>query len=181
MNQVLTRFQFQLIMGALSRTNFLNELDPKQWDAPSKVPIQRANSGSQADEDLIKAMYERIVVLEQRSREQESKIEKLTKELATACKACDMVQPRYSYGVIVWELHQFRSKMDLMLDDPNFRFYSNATYTSPHGYKFCARMNIPPKSRECFSLHVHMMQSENDFHLDWPFQGRIKISMVHPR
>lgn len=26
-----------------------------------------------------------------------------------------------------------------------------------------------------------MMQSENDHHLDWPFKGRIKIQLIHPR
>lgn len=30
-------------------------------------------------------------------------------------------------------------------------------------------------------LHIHMMQSENDYHLDWPFKGRIKIQLIHPR
>lgn len=24
------------------------------------------------------------------------------------------------------------------------------------------------------------MQSENDYHLEWPFKGRIKIQMIHP-
>lgn len=28
-------------------------------------------------------------------------------------------------------------------------------------------------------MHVHMMQSENDFHLDWPFRGCIQIFLIH--
>lgn len=26
-----------------------------------------------------------------------------------------------------------------------------------------------------------MMESENDYHLEWPFKGRMKMQLIHPR
>lgn len=41
--------------------------------------------------------------------------------------------------------------------------------------------NLSFQSPGFLGLHIHMMQSENDYHLDWPFKGRIKIQLIHPR
>ncbi|XP_054731200.1 TNF receptor-associated factor 6 isoform X2 [Anastrepha obliqua] len=136
-------------------------------------PPQYAN---EADEQLIQTMYQRIVVLEQRVREQDVKLENLTKQLVTR----PQIDPRYSNGTIVWEITNFRSVVEQLRTDANNLLYSRDFYTSPHGYRFCARLNIQPRNVNLLSLHVHLMQSENDFHLDWPFKGRIKLCMIHP-
>ncbi|XP_036339122.1 TNF receptor-associated factor 6 [Rhagoletis pomonella] len=136
-------------------------------------PPQYAN---EADEQLIQTMYQRIVVLEQRVREQDVKLENLTKQLATR----QQIDPRYSNGTIVWEITNFRNVVEQLRADANNLLYSRDFYTSPHGYRFCARLNIQPRHVNLLSLHVHLMQSENDFHLDWPFKGRIKLCMIHP-
>lgn len=117
--------------------------------------------------DLINAMYERIVILEQLTREQSIKIEKL-QSLETR-----------RHGTLVWKVEDFKKKVELMQN--NQMFYSSEAYTSPDGYKFCARINLSHKIKDCLSLHVHLMKSDNDFHLSWPFIGRIRISMLHMR
>lgn len=119
--------------------------------------------------DLVNAMYERIVILEQLSREQAIKIEKL------------QAMETKRHGTLVWKFEDFRKKIEIMQSNHNMLFYSSEAYTSPDGYKFCSRINLSNKMRDCLSFHVHLMKSENDFHLKWPFIGRIKISMIHPR
>lgn len=138
-------------------------------------PPQYANG---AEEQLIQAMYQRIVVLEQRSCEQAVKIENLTKQLQNQRQQID---PRYSGGTILWEIVNFQKLIEHLRANANNLVYSRECFTSPYGYKFCARLNIQPKHQHLLSLHVHLMQSENDYHLDWPFNGRIKLCMIHPR
>lgn len=142
------------------------------WDASNKTQSASENG------NLIRAMYERIVILEQQSREQDLKIEQLSHKLI---KSINEVNPRYSNGVIIWQITKLKSKLETMRSDANIMFYSNVAYTSPYGYKFCCRICISPKSRDFIALHIHLMRSENDNHLDWPFNGRIKISLIHPR
>lgn len=142
----------------------------KLWDAPNK--------NTNGTEDLLKALYERIVVLEQQNREKDAKIEKLTLDMSKACLSSDILA-RYSNGVLVWQITQFHSKIKSMRADPNKMYYSNEVFTSPHGYRFCARIKIAPEMKDYIGLHIHLMRSDNDFHLDWPFRGRIRISTIH--
>lgn len=136
-------------------------------------PPQYANG---VDEQIVQTMYQRIVVLEQRAREQETRIENLHKQL----RRQQPIDARYSNGTIVWQIEQLSALVERLRANANNQVYSHECYTSPYGYKFCARLNIQPRKPHALSLHVHMMQSENDFHLDWPFKGRIKLCMVHP-
>lgn len=164
-----------LLLSAFTTSSSLASSN-KLWDPPNKSE----NGDNKSNTDLIRAMYERIVVLEQRSREQDLKIEQLGHKLTKSCHLND-VNPRYSNGVIIWKITKLQSKLETMKSDPNIMFYSNVAYTSPYGYKFCCRISISPKCRDFIALHIHLMRSENDSHLDWPFNGRIKISLIHPR
>lgn len=140
----------------------------KLWDAPNK--------NTNGTQDLLKSLYERIVVLEQQNREKDAQIEKLTLDMKRTCLANEA---RYSGGVLVWQIKDFVSKVKAMRDDPNKMYYSNDIFTSPNGYRYCARINVSPKMKDFIGLHIHFMKSTNDYHLDWPFRGRIKISMIH--
>ncbi|EDV92341.1 GH24860 [Drosophila grimshawi] len=136
-------------------------------------PPQYANA---VDEQIVQTMYQRIVVLEQRTREQESHIDNMKEQL----RRQQPIDARYSNGTIVWHIEELSALVDRLRANANNQAYSHECYTSPYGYKFCARLNIQPRKPHVLSLHVHLMQSENDFHLDWPFKGRIKLCMVHP-
>lgn len=133
---------------------------------------------------LLKSLYERIVLLEQQGREKDAQLNRVVQQLARLTANSPNVMPtvdtRYSGGVLVWRIDQFQSKITAMSADSNEMFYSDDAYTSPHGYRYCVRINISPKVSDFIALHVHLMQSDNDYHLDWPFRGRIKISMIHP-
>lgn len=83
-------------------------------------------------------------------------------------------------GVYIWRLHDFHEKLETMINDPLKMFYSPGFYTNPNGYKICARINISPKDSEFLSLLLHIMKSENDDGLDWPFNGTMYFILVHP-
>lgn len=176
-----TQKQQQTIFTDTTTTTMVD--NNKLWDPPNKNQSSNEtefNKKTTNNNDLIKGMYERIVVLEQSNREQNHKIEKLNQHVNKLLSQQDVVDPKYSNGVIVWRITQFRSKIDAMNANPNIMFYSNESFTSPYGYKFCARINISPKVKDFIGLHIHLMRSTNDFHLDWPFRGRIKINLIHP-
>lgn len=159
----------------------INAMEASNWGEPTKNS-EHGNTSASNDSDLtglMKSMYERIVVLEQQNREKDLKLDKLILQMAKSTLNTTTVNPRYSCGVLVWKINQFQSKISAMSADPNAMFYSSEAYTSSHGYRYCCRINISPKFKDFIGLHVHLMKSENDFHLDWPFRGRIKISMIH--
>lgn len=169
----------------------------KLWDPPQKSTSDQQNGSSNAqtpddveaenasrdgyNDALLRALYERIVTLEQLSREQGLQIERLTAQMNRLTNANSAGEPsaRYSGGTLVWKITEFGRKIQEMDANPNCQFYSPDVYTSPFGYRFCARINIAPKTKGHIGLHVHMMQSENDYHLDWPFRGCFKIWMLH--
>ncbi|KAL7742720.1 hypothetical protein ACLKA6_013062 [Drosophila palustris] len=167
----------QLMLQAFQQTAINSWQPHKPHDNGHKPgqlppPPQYANG---VDEQIVQTMYQRIVVLEQRAREQETRIENLHKQLRR-----QPIDARYSNGTIVWQIVQLSALVERLRANANNQVYSHECYTSPYGYKFCARLNIQPRKPHVLSLHVHLMQSENDFHLDWPFKGRIKLCMVHP-
>ncbi|CRK88512.1 CLUMA_CG002311, isoform A [Clunio marinus] len=141
------------------------------WEPSEKSPTETANKVTlfqqQTTRELINAMYERIVVLEQQNREQELKIAKL-EQLETKRN-----------GILVWKFEDFRKKFETMQLNPQTMYYSSECYTDPNGYKFCARINLSQKEKDCLSFHIHLMRSDNDYHLSWPFIGRIKITMIN--
>jgi TNF receptor-associated factor 6 len=132
----------------------------QSWESDKEAPTSDIR-------DLVNEMYERIVVLEQQNREQQIKIEKL-QQMETNRN-----------GVLVWRIEDFRRKIDMMQANQQMMFYSSECFTDPNGYRFCARINLSQKMKDCLSFHIHLMRSENDYHLSWPFIGRIKISMIH--
>lgn len=163
----------------MTTQNQLDASKSEETNAAWKNIESNDNGESKVIEMLLKSLHERVLVLEQKNLEKDKKIEKLTSQIVKACSIAD-IQGRYSNGVLIWSITQFQNKVRAMSSDTNrIMFYSSDAYTSVHGYKFCARINISPKVKDSIGLHIHLMQSENDYHLDWPFRGRIKISMIH--
>lgn len=135
----------------------------QSWDPKDKFSSEGQQSSTR---ELINSMYERIVVLEQKNREQAMKIERLQQ------------MEKKTNGILLWRIEDFKRKVEMMLANPQLMFYSAECYTDPLGYRFCARIKLSPM-KDNLSVHIHLMKSENDFHLSWPFIGRIKISMIN--
>lgn len=142
----------------------------QNWDSSEKTPTDDKEGFLQqqsSTRELINAMYERIVVLEQQNREQSVRIEKM-----------QLMETKRN-GTLVWRIEDFKRKCEMMQVNNQVMFYSSEAYTEPNGYKFCARINLSSKVKDCLSFHIHLMKSENDYHLSWPFIGRIKMSMIN--
>nr|BBE08134.1 TNF-receptor-associated factor 6 [Plautia stali] len=83
-------------------------------------------------------------------------------------------------GCHVWNVVNIKQKLLAMSKEPSEMYYSEGFYTSYLGYKFCVRMNLSPNNPCYLSLLVHLMKSENDHILGWPFKGRISFTLIHP-
>lgn len=146
----------------------------QSWD-PSDKAAGKDNQQSPTRE-LINKMYERIVILEQQNREQAMRIEQQDGRI----EKLQQMETRRN-GTLAWKIKDFEKKVDLMKSNPLQMFYSPECFTDPTGYRFCARMAINSKRINTLSFFVHFMKSENDYHLTWPFCGRISISMINNR
>lgn len=59
--------------------------------------------------------------------------------------------------------------------------HSDALYTHLNGYKMCMRINLNGVDSglgKHIALFVHMMQGDYDSILEWPFTGRIVLSIL---
>ncbi|XP_045492825.1 TNF receptor-associated factor 6-like [Colias croceus] len=190
-NDVLSHMS--LLMNAYSKIKIDNDMsnasmDGKAqeallWDPPEKGSEGTPSTPINDTSALIRALYERVVVLEQRNREQDIVIANISKQLSAFAVAKmkqnnDMLL-RYCMGHYIWKVDNFKARLDAMLKDHNKMLYSPGFYTSPNGYRFCVRLNISPLNPLCFALHVHLMKTENDDYLDWPFNGRISFAMIN--
>lgn len=124
------------------------------------------------------------MVLEQENKELSISISNYKTQLTTLQTSLRFSQEEMSLrscnGVYIWRLHCFHEKLETMMNDSLKMFYSPGFYTSPNGYKICARINISSKDPESLSLLLHIMKSENDDGLDWPFNGTMYFVLVHP-
>lgn len=124
------------------------------------------------------------MVLEQQNRELSITVSNQSTQLTTLQTSLRFNQEemflRSCNGVYIWRLHTFHEKLGSMINDPLKMFYSPGFYTSPNGYKMCARINVSSKDPEFLSLLLHIMKSENDDGLDWPFNGMMYFILVHP-
>lgn len=112
--------------------------------------------------------------MEQENRELSITVSNQKNQLAAMCL-------RNCNGVYIWRLKSFQEKLTAMINDPLKMFYSPGFYTSPNGYKVCARINVSSKDSDYLSLLLHIMKSENDDALDWPFNGTMYFVLVHPQ
>ncbi|KAG5882769.1 hypothetical protein JTB14_029945 [Gonioctena quinquepunctata] len=146
--------------SALAQANF--------WDPPAK---DEASSVKVDDnlQDLLRALYEKIVFLEQKTREQDIKIANMSERISSYCNGC-----------YLWYFNDFKNKMIAMRENPHLMHYSPGFYTSVNGYKLCLRLNLSPKDNNYIAILIHVMRTEHDQALDWPFSGRLSITIVHP-
>lgn len=47
-------------------------------------------------------------------------------------------------------------------------------------FRLCVRLNLSPKDNGYIAILIHVMKTEHDNALDWPFSGRLSIIIVHP-
>jgi len=125
----------------------------------------------------MRSLFERVVSLEQKSREQEIQIQNLEDKVVSVKRDVLLHSGHY-----VWELRELGQQLNIMQKAlPGLKMlYSSPFYTMPFGYRFCIRLNLNPAG-SAISLHVHLVKGEYDNSLDWPFKGRITLVAVNQR
>ncbi|XP_014607355.1 PREDICTED: TNF receptor-associated factor 6 [Polistes canadensis] len=159
--------------------------ESKLWDPPPKNGTSVSDKEPPPDwQQLLKSLYERIVVLEQQNRELSITVSNQKNQLTALQTSMRFTKEEMLLhncnGVYIWKLNSFQEKLNSMIDDPLKMYYSSGFYTGPNGYKMCARINISSKDPEFLSLLLHIMKSENDDALDWPFNGVMYFVLIHP-
>ncbi|XP_047113042.1 TNF receptor-associated factor 6-B [Schistocerca piceifrons] len=133
---------------------------------------------------LARDLFGRIVVLEQKYNEHEIQLSNIKQQLqqhvSNSSAVLEEICRKHCGGVMLWAIPEFRKELNTMEREPAHYFlYSPSFYTSPNGYRFCARLNISPKDHNCLSLLIHLMKTDHDVCLDWPFTGRISFRLVN--
>lgn len=144
----------------------------------SETTEMATHNGSNTGQPMeVEKLHNRVTTLEQELNNYKNDVKRLTMII----NKLSIANLRERSGTLVWEIDDFEKKVQAMHTNPMTMFYSPDMYTDPYGYRFCGRISISTKAKikDTIGMHVHMMQSENDFHLDWPFRGCIQIFMIH--
>ncbi|KAK9873052.1 hypothetical protein WA026_020786 [Henosepilachna vigintioctopunctata] len=150
------------------------------WDPPSKrEEASRSDAGNV--NELLKVLYEKIVILEQKTREQDIIIANMSEQIQSLPLTISEMSLRYCDGCYIWYFNDFNNQIGLMKNDIRIMHYSPGFYTSANGYKLCTRLNVSPHDQNSIAILIHMMKTEHDYALDWPFSGRLTITLIHPR
>lgn len=85
-------------------------------------------------------------------------------------------------GMYVWRLCNYQKlREEAMLGVTSCVLHSPGFYTNFYGYQFCIRLNlngVETAQGTHMSLFIHLMQSDNDDILTWPFIGKITLSIL---
>lgn len=153
--------------------NFRTTDLPAMTNKTETTDVANQNGSNRVQPMEMKKLYDRVTTLEQELYNYKNDVKRLTMII----NKLSIANLRERSGTLVWEIDDFEKKVQAMLTNPMTMFYSPDLYTHPYGYRFCGRISI--KVKDTIGMHVHMMQSENDFHLDWPFRGCIQIFMIN--
>ena len=151
--------------GDSLKPSFYDDLDEKR----------RHQDGQLVKHDqLLLALNAKVEALEKKNREQATIIQE--RDDVILC-----LEARLSNGTYYWRVKDFsvqrqeaKAGLQTVLHSPGF-------YTSSYGYKLCIRANlngVDGGNGSHISLFIHFMRGEFDDILDWPFKGRITLSIL---
>ena len=84
-------------------------------------------------------------------------------------------------GCFIWRIENYRQRRQDAINGIETALLSPAFYTSLYGYKLCLRINLNGVDSgvgRYIALFVHMMQGDYDSILEWPFTGRITLTIL---
>ena len=101
-----------------------------------------------------------------------------------------LVKDHLSFWFITAELVSEHEVLPIQITMINFEehkiynkeWYSSPFYTYPQGYKMCLRVDANGYGigkGTHISVFVHLMRREFDDKLDWPFQGRVTVTVLN--
>ena len=84
-------------------------------------------------------------------------------------------------GSGIWRIEDYQQRRQDAINGIATAVHSPAFYTSLYGYKLCLRINLNGVDSgvgKYIALFVHMMQGDYDNILEWPFTGRITLTIL---
>jgi len=180
--------QMQQAENVLTNSN-LEETSQPSNSLPSSPRLTRdhqdvlrmSGSNMHSQSRLIRELYQRVVSLEQKTCQQEIKIDQLEQQLVkTQLTSAEDLAGRYCNGSFVWKIRNFSEIHQKMRNCHSFVIYSKGFYSSVFGYKMCLRSNLYySEGEEHLGIFLHLMKGENDDCLTWPWVGSITLTVLN--
>lgn len=82
-----------------------------------------------------RVLYEKIVLLEQKNREQDIIITNMSQQITVHNSKISDLPLRYCNGCYLWTVPDINSKLSAMRIDHKKMYYSLGFYTAPNGYR----------------------------------------------
>jgi len=85
-------------------------------------------------------------------------------------------------GHILWKIDNYRKRRYQAITEPNTALHSAPCFTMEYGYKFCLQVYLDgdgPGKGTHLSLFMVIMKSDYDNLLEWPFQKKVKFTLLN--
>lgn len=149
---------------------------------------EKGLAGESSDEhspEAVLQLRQQVANQQQHILELRSKVEHLQNSFQdTRSQLRDMmmdIQHRSCQGSFLWRLKNYKKlRAEALSGSPNCVIHSPGFYTSFNGYQFCIRLNlngVENAQGTHLSLFIHLMRSDNDDVLPWPFTGKVTLSV----
>ena len=102
-------------------------------------------------------------------------------KLAEHSLRLDMMDCKNTDGVLLWKITEIRRRRREAVNGKTPSIYSQPFYTSPNGYKMCARLYLNGDGMgrgSHLSLFFVIMRGEYDSLLPWPFQQKVTLILI---
>ena len=93
----------------------------------------------------------------------------------------DMIDCKNTNGVLLWKITDMRRRRRDAVSGKTPSVYSQPFYTSPNGYKMCARLYLNGDGMgrgTHLSLFFVIMRGEYDSLLRWPFRQKVTLILI---
>lgn len=108
-------------------------------------------------------------------------IRELKMKVRTLENTIQDMEGRCGNGIYVWRIKNYLKLRREAERGEVTAIHSSSFYSSYYGYKLCIRVNlngVDAAKGTHLSLFIHFMQGEYDDILEWPFSGRIVLTVI---
>ncbi|XP_046839889.1 TNF receptor-associated factor 6-like [Xenia sp. Carnegie-2017] len=147
--------------------------------------LEEFNRLVKRNNDQINALMLRTEQIEPSFRDLTARVDRQHREneagLTSVKNTIVDLEARMCNGVYLWRITNYPRHRENARENVVTALHSPPFYTSFYGYKLCLRINpngVDTGYGSHVSLFVHMMQTEWDDTLEWPFSGRISLSIL---
>ena len=181
--------------GAQALDQNMHEKAPNAKYMSGKMALQRHSSNlSELGDNLeleVSQLKEKVQHLQRNIAQQNQDILMLkanaekgqqdARKVKELTESLNSIESRLCNGEFYWRLHGYSDMVrEAQRGETSVR-HSKGFYTSFYGYKLCLRVNInvsESSHNSHVSLFVHFLKGEYDDLLDWPFSGKITLTIM---